>query len=945
MSSNVLNLATADRTSVKLIRRRFSVLNRERLIRVRQSLHPKKRVFIDMLPLLFHLNSNLLPGYTGKKVPVGIAGYLPEKSTIDVAKKNIKNFTYRKRALQKYGIHAIYLMGSSGTIAHTEKSDFDVWICHSHELKEVQINALREKCNTISDWAAVLGLQVSFFPMEPTSFRAGSTSGLTADSSGSAQHHLLLEEFYRTALLVAGRHPAWWLVPPDQETCYQDYLDKLLKRKIISEHEFVDFGDLTNIPAGEFFGASLWQLHKAVDSPYKSVLKLLLMESYANQYPDPDLLCTYYKRAVYDGETSIDKLDPYLLMMQKVEHYLLERGEKDRIDIARKCFYFKVNYPLSTDPSPDNYRSRLLHQVIDDWGWDRDQLLLLDSRPGWKINRVQDERTRLVDELTHSYRRLSQFARTHADTASINSADLTLLGRRLYAAFERKAGKVEIINPGISTNLTETSLHIKFSSVNGKESWSLYRTQSSQPTVVTDKPLKRTSNLLELVAWSHFNNLLGKQTLVTLGNSLAISSRELLSIIDSFNRKFPETDLQQLKMSNLRIPARLVDCALYVNIGIDPMHEHTSKGVHLISNRSDALSYGGIWKNLALAFDFLAVTSWREILTFRFSGKNALLDCLCDYLAWAPLSDKCPPAQVNVFSFTSTRNMAIAHRVQELFSDIVNAFYENAWHLSLRYVLRIEHDYYILQNENNSPRYTCLESTDKLVQHLALPQDEFSPVIFDRYATDDELLSRIMAQNIPDAIQLFFHIHEEKADVYIVDEKGSLFTQTVDFHDARSLLNHYQRFLESSRQRVMSGNNDVATDKTLGIQLNRISTPRKTQVHIERLDPVYNDNRRNYINIQVISETTGSDIEDLTTLYCNGHEISSLEYGNEVYSRAAQYILNLRKTGETYPIYITDIDVSPRLLNASQNEALQTIHFLKYKARIERLLNDAIQLL
>ena len=68
---------------------------------------------------------------------------------------------------------------------------------------------------------------------------------------------------------------------------------------------------------------------------------------------------------------------------------------------------------------------------------------LLDSRSQWKVRQVSNERRALVNELTYSYRFLTQFARTEKTVSLINKRDLNVLGRRLYAAFERKADKVE----------------------------------------------------------------------------------------------------------------------------------------------------------------------------------------------------------------------------------------------------------------------------------------------------------------------------------------------------------------------------------------------------------------------------------------------------------------------------------------------------------------------
>jgi adenylate cyclase class 1 len=94
---------------------------------------------------------------------------------------------------------------------------------------------------------------------------------------------LLLDEFYRTAIWLAGRTPIWWLVP-----VYEEALRRTPTRCCPSASSAP-----TNprprapgrIPPGEFIGAGLWQLFKGIESPYKSVLKLLLTEVYASEHP------------------------------------------------------------------------------------------------------------------------------------------------------------------------------------------------------------------------------------------------------------------------------------------------------------------------------------------------------------------------------------------------------------------------------------------------------------------------------------------------------------------------------------------------------------------------------------------------------------------------------------------------------------------------------------
>ena len=48
------------------------------------------------------------------------------------------------------------------------------------------------------------------------------------DSSGSAQGKLLKEEFYRTAVFIAGHVPLWWVVPVGVDAAWFDAADAAL---------------------------------------------------------------------------------------------------------------------------------------------------------------------------------------------------------------------------------------------------------------------------------------------------------------------------------------------------------------------------------------------------------------------------------------------------------------------------------------------------------------------------------------------------------------------------------------------------------------------------------------------------------------------------------------------------------------------------------------------
>ncbi len=938
---------TPQQVSSRTIRQRFLALNRDRLTLARNTLKKRQKIFVDMLPLLFHINHPALPGFVSKNGPAGISDFSPPQQAIAAATKNNSEFYYERRAMHIYNIQALYMIGSSGTIAYSEKSDFDIWVCHRKELDNKNVRLLEEKCELIRQWSEDLKLEVTFFVMNAESFASGEISALSNESSGSAQFHLLLEEFYRTGLLLAGKYPAWWLVPPDKGVDYKKHLRTLHKSREIPDYEYLDFGDLSKIPSGEFFGAAVWQLNKAIGSPYKSLLKLLLIENYASEYPNMDLLCTRFKRAVYEGKVKLGKLDPYVMMCRKVEEYLLKIGQKERCELARRCFYFKINKKISRFHKKNlDPRQELLLSLVNDWGWDMTTLQLLDARSDWKIDRVIEERTSLVKELTRSYRMLSDFARSTASATHIDKQDLNLLGRKLYAAFERKTGKIEIVNPGISTDLTEARLSFVLSKRKGLISWVLYKDDFDHAIKHKVSPIKRCNSMLGLIAWCHFNKLLGPRTLVTLhDNKGSINSTELLALIDSFQSHFPNSKYNKPDIEDLRYAAHLTQATLYINIGTDPLASHTKRGVHYTTNRSDALSFGGIWKNLATSFDLLATTNWGEILTFQFEGQTACVDSLCDFLHWFPLDADFKPPKVSVFSFSSTRGNSIARRVQQLFNDVVRIFYHTQIGEYIRYVINIGSEYFILQTDKSHIVSTRLRNENNLVNALGQSQECFSHIMMDRYTLKNHPLSLILKRNEPNKVQMFFEEKEDEANVWVLDEKGSLFYQCISFHSLKSLVGHYSRFLGAAilRRNASEHSADLSANVSLDIEYYNISKAHNGRHYLKQLKENYSEFNNDYFGIQVIGQLDNGR-NSMFSMFCNGIEFSSLEYGDNVLREVAKYVLKHRNTREKYPIYITDVEV-PR--NSSNNSSegcnsLQTINYLDYKKIIEDRLNAAL---
>ena len=932
---------------INTIKKRFLALNRDHLNRTSEALRSRQRDVLDILPLLFHANHPVFPGFVTKNTPAGVSDYSPSKRSLEAGKKLVRSFDYKKRALARYDILSIFLMGSSGTIAYSDDSDFDVWLCHRPELNPEQLNELQQKATAIEQWAATFDIEAHFFMMNADNFRKGEQIELSVESSGSAQHYLLLEEFYRTGILLAGRYPVWWLVPPKEEANYEKYVYDLKHKRFIRDNETIDFGGIPKAPVEEFFGAALWQIYKGIDSPYKAVLKLMLMEAYANEYPDSDLICLRFKQAIQDGMTDIASIDPYVMLYRKVEEYLLNRDETERLEVVRRCFYFKVNEHLGVPDNPRQmtWQREVMREITSEWGWDEYYFKILDSRPAWKIHRVLEERKSLVNVLTTSYQFLSNFARKNSELTKINQRDLNILGRKLYAAFERKTGKIEIVNRGISDNVWEGHLSVHQTGSGAQSSWVLYQGIVNIEDTDGAKPLKRVRNVIELIAWCYLNKLMDSNTVIALyTRDSIITLKDINSIYRCLSQLFPDAELKATGMEELSGSPKLVNTALFINVGVEPLMTHIREGKHLTTDHTDALSYGGVRENLVLSIDQILQTSWQEVLAFRYEGIDGLIECLSGYMQWSPPSQNRPPPQVMTQCYTSGRGMAIASRVKELFDDIAGIYYSKAYPLTTRYVLRFGHNYHVLYLNNDKLDFDKVGTDSDLVNYLAQPRVSYSPVVFDRYTQSDSLVFMFYRFNRPDVIQFFYKQSGNAVEIYVVDERGSLFYQKTNHMNIEALLTQYKRFFNSVtyRQNIqISESPEEAVQKKTAVEFYQAVTKRGNKIQLIRSDMPLDSDNTAYFNIQVIGDSV-SDGKPMFSIYCDQKEFTSLEFGEQVFDEVARHVLERRKSGLHYPIYITDIDLPRALLGNEASDHVQTIHFLNYKRNIEEKLNAAL---
>jgi len=931
-----------DRKTLRRLRDRFLAVNQQRWQRAHSALTYRQQRVLEVLPLVFHLNHPSLPGYHDRDCPYGLSHYVPADATLTAGRRLARTFSMKDEGRRQPDIEALFLMGSPGTLGHSVASDLDVWLCHRPDLPERGVACLERKAARLAAWAATLGVELHVFVLSAEDWRAGrQRAEVAGENCGSAQHYLLLDEFYRTSIHLGGRYPLWWLIPADKEARYDDCARQLIDCRFIKADEYIDFGPAPSIPQTEFLGAGVWQLYKGIDAPWKAILKLLLIECYARTGEEP-LLSSVFKRSVYGGEIRADRLDPYVLLYERLEHWLRAQDAPERLELVRRSLYLKAGLPLTrTEATGDSWRAGLLQELIATWGWGAAELRELDNRQQWRAEDVVTLRRLIVSELTHSYRLLSRLAREHGGQANISAHDMNLLGRKLYAAFQRKAGKVELINPGLAPSLAEENLSFHHRSEQGggadSNGWLLYRDLEDPSDAFWQPVIRRGGNLTELMVWSYYNGLLTRATRLNVraGSSTASVSelREMLDALTHFV-PFPVAPAGRTALARGVRPLRNL---LLVNVGVDPQSHLTDRGLHKLSARHDSLGFSGGRDNLVATIDQVTFNSWHEVSLQHYAAGDTLIQCLKNILASVAAAPSGLP-ELMVHSHNTGHGAAVARRVHELFTDVLNQFFAgNAGPHSLRYVIEMDRRYFLLQFTGTEPGFVALDGVGALMEQLARPVDRYLPVVFDRGALLDDLpLRTVCHASEPANVQVFYRLHGEVASFWVVDELGAVFQWQQASGTRRYLLGPLIRFLDNLLERRQLRQLDSPAGGA-GIRCYELMR-RDDGWHAERRPEEDGSLTLPGFEVQAVGVQEG-DLHVRFDLYCGDREFTVQEYGDQLIPAVAHYIRSIRGSGEAYPVYLTDVHLPHDLDPQVYQQDLQTTQYLYYRTALEEALN------
>lgn len=543
----------------------FLDYNRHRCETAVQAAPKNAPIALNFVPLLLHYNHPSMPCHLN--APDGAGGIDFFELTNDMRQAAAtmladwrgveKDIAYWKPG--KPLIESLMIMGSVGTAAQNAGSDYDYWVVVDEgRHTPAEAEWLKRKVAAMEAWAAEKhGLELHFFITDIHRVRANNFGSVNQESAGSSQARLLKEEFYRTCIHVAGKYPAWWLTPPGLDDAgYATALQGMQGSFEVDLRKYVDLGNVSVIPGSELFGAALWQINKALSSPFKSVLKIALLETLIDPEGTATLLCDDLKRNVLAQRPAVEDQDPYLLMMDRLLAFYARKNRHEVVDLLRKCFYnkvkVKVTAQLKRKPNPA-FKEEAMIRYAEKWGWDDARTSQLNDYEEWNFDQMVKLGTELHAFLLETYKRVTDELKGREDVKSgITNEDLTVLGRKIFSFYKRKPGKLDPVKKASDDALRQESITFMPQVQMGKKPvWTVYRgnvsTDVARRANVEYTAIRKSGSLAELVCWLAVNQIIDGGTFLHLiPNPLPVHLKTIQELLKGIIEFMPPRGISSL---------------------------------------------------------------------------------------------------------------------------------------------------------------------------------------------------------------------------------------------------------------------------------------------------------------------------------------------------------------------------------------------------------------
>jgi len=325
------------------------------------------RVF-DQVPLCLQVNDPEVIGYVpDPETPHGLFGF--ERQTWRRPEDRAPGLLPAARPV----VEGLYLIGSSGSVGYNRDSDLDFWVCFEEGAFTPRgFGLFQRKLAGITEWAdREHGVETNFYCVNLADLALGRITHLAdAETEGEVAPLLLLEEFYRTFILVAGRLPLWPVLPPEGLTLKGYKAASALVRE--AGAEFLDLGFPALPKPQQILAAALWLAHKSEADPLKGLIKLTVLLEYVEHDFQRPLLCAEVKEVVLKASEKDLPIDPYVLTIERVTEFGRDFMTPVHLELLRSAVALKVLGATTDLPDPlgpASPKRLILEKWLVQWGW------------------------------------------------------------------------------------------------------------------------------------------------------------------------------------------------------------------------------------------------------------------------------------------------------------------------------------------------------------------------------------------------------------------------------------------------------------------------------------------------------------------------------------------------------------------------------------------------
>ena len=731
-----------------------------------------KRV-LNSIPFLLSVNSEKVPGFVRDAVPLGVANVAFDEDTRRFIKGKFPSVKL-ETSFENPFVQMIAVMGSVGTIAYNKKSDFDYWVCiHKSTVSEDEYQSFRKKVDLIQRWAeSEINLPVHLFVNDIEAVRRNIYDEDEDEAFGSAIGALLKDEFFRSSIIVAGKIPFWWVIPQfTKDDEYETLFNKLSDEE---RNQFVDLGNLYRISKEDFMGAALFQIIKSLGNPFKSILKLGVLEKYLTVKDDEPLICQKVKTNVHRGNITNTILDSYLMMFREVyEYYDAKLEDKSLLLILRENLYLKIDPQLSKytaikDSRSIPYKVDEMFRYTKEWNWAPEFIRDLDNFDNWDFNKVMKFWDNVQKFMLLSYQKIATQFPTMNLQNKISASDFTLLSRKIKSHFSREADKIDKF-VSFKDTPCESILYIEPVNQGIREiEWRLYKRNSAETKTFIATTVKSDTNLVKLLAWSalngvydaKFSRLTIQSGYTRINQNLAL---EMLNQLASFFNSSP------LKIKNKYILKPAFSLRNFVILNFN-------------QSKADSITQ----------FAHLSQTSWGESYIREYSSYEDLAKTLVAIVKDG-ISLKLP-FDVYCSLYAPEPYLKIYKDIISVFREAYTALVERGQDVPVRFISRLGTSYFMMSRAGTEFEAGLYPNLLRLATGISLkPKKGIAYTITDCEDPSLRILNELFPLADANGITIFYEIKGDFVFAYLFNESGNLFI----FHKAKTQAEQFIAYLYS----------------------------------------------------------------------------------------------------------------------------------------------------